>query len=84
MVAYFASRSVQRSEGTIYSRDARLLDGVERAECQVFNYTERTPNRLLSDIIAEGSNWIQAGAMKLAAIGWPQQLSLGGASPLVS
>jgi len=51
---------------------------------RVFNYTERTPNRLLSDIIAEGSNWIQAGAMKLAAIGWPQRLPLGGASPLVS
>ena len=33
---------------------------------RVFNYTERTPNRLLSDIIAEGSNWIQAGAMKLS------------------
>ena len=45
---------------------------------RVFNNVERTLNHLLTDIIAEGGNWIQAGATKLAGIGWPLRASLGG------
>ena len=45
---------------------------------RVFNNVEWTLNHLLTDIIAEGGNWIQAGATKLAGIGWPLQSSLGG------
>lgn len=45
---------------------------------RVFNNVERALNQLLSDILAEGGNWIQAGATKLAGIGWPLRSSVGG------
>ena len=40
---------------------------------RVFSNLERTPLQLLGAIIEEGGNWIQAGASKLAEIGWPHR-----------
>ena len=42
-------------------------------ECnaRVFNNRELTASQLMQEIFAEGDLWIQAGAGKLACIGWP-------------
>jgi hypothetical protein len=38
---------------------------------RVFNNVELNASQLTSAILSEGDLWIQAGAKKLLAIGWP-------------
>ena len=41
---------------------------------RVFNGTQQSLSQLVQGILEEGSNWIRAGASKLAGVGWPHQL----------
>jgi hypothetical protein len=47
---------------------------------RIFNGTEQSLSQLIRGILEEGSNWIRAGASKLAGIHWPHRLGMSSAA----
>ncbi|RLN18201.1 hypothetical protein C2845_PM02G10120 [Panicum miliaceum] len=47
---------------------------------RIFNGIEQSLSQLIRGILEEGSNWIQAGASKLAGIDWPHRLGMSSAA----